>query len=86
MARTNAEPAKAQDDTGKHQRAAMSPTPADHFVRRVMAPAYRDRELDILDQRWLGHISNEQALKLLTELYEDWHAARTTLREIEKVS
>ena len=52
----------------------------DHLVRRVVTPAFRDRERDILDQRWLGHISNEQALKMLTELYRDYHEAHTTLR------
>ncbi len=45
-----------------------------------MEPAYRDRERDILDARWLGHISNEEALKQLTELYRDYHEAHATLR------
>ena len=52
------------------------------FVRRAMVPAYQDRERDILDQRWLGHISNDKALKLLTELYQDYHEAHATLRTI----
>ena len=47
-----------------------------------MNTAFRDRERDILDQRWLGHISNEQALKLLTELYADYHEAHATLRTV----
>ena len=51
-----------------------------HLVRRVMEPAYRDRERDILDARWLGDITNEQALKLLTELYDDYKKAHETLR------
>lgn len=52
----------------------------DQLVRRVVTPAYRDRELDILEQRWLGHISNQEALKQLTELYQDYHEAHSTLR------
>ncbi len=51
-----------------------------HLVRRVMEPAYRDRERDILDARWLGDISNDEALKMLTELYRDHYDAQTTLR------
>ena len=47
-----------------------------------MNAAYHDRERDILDQRWLGHISNEQALRLLTELYDDYHEAQATLRTV----
>ena len=51
-----------------------------HLVRRVMEPAYRDRERDILDARWLGHITNEEALKQLTELFADYHEAHAILR------
>ena len=54
----------------------------DHLVRRVVTPAFRDRERDILDARWLGDITNEQALKLLTELYQDHHEAHATLRTV----
>ena len=46
-----------------------------------MTPAFRDRERDILDNRWAGRISNDECLKLLTELYLDWHQAHTVLRE-----
>ena len=45
-----------------------------------MNSAYRDREADILDNRWAGRISNDEALKLLTELYRDYHEAHATLR------
>ena len=51
-----------------------------HLVRRVMEPAYRDRERDILDARWLGDITNDEAIRLLTELYQDHHEAHATLR------
>jgi hypothetical protein len=47
-----------------------------------MTPAYRDRERDILDARWLGDISNDEALKLLTELYDDYKEAHSTLRTV----
>ena len=56
----------------------------DQLVRRVMEPAYRDRERDILDARWLGDITNDQALKQLTELYQDWHEAHSTLRTAQQ--
>ena len=52
----------------------------DHLIRRVVTPAFRDRERDILDARWLGDITNEQALKQLTELYQDWHEAHAVIR------
>lgn len=45
-----------------------------------MTPAYCDRELDILDARWAGRITNQEALKQLTELYQDYHEAHSTLR------
>lgn len=45
-----------------------------------MTPAYRDREQDILDARWLGDITNEQAAKLLEELRQDYYEARAILR------
>ena len=54
----------------------------DQLVRRVMEPAYRDREMDILDRRWSGDISNDEALKQLTELYQDYHEAHATLRTV----
>ncbi len=40
----------------------------------------RDRELDILDARWANRISKDEAVKLLTELYQDYHEAHATLR------
>ena len=49
-----------------------------------MTPAYRDREREILDARWFGDISNDEALKLLTELYLDWYEAYTIMRETEE--
>ena len=59
----------------------------DHLVRRVVTPAFRDRERDILDTRWdeariNPEAANTKALKLLTELYADYHEAHATLRTV----
>ncbi len=59
----------------------------DHLIRRVVTPAFRDRERDILDARWdeariNPEAANAKALKLLTELYQDYHEAHATLRTV----
>ena len=46
-----------------------------------MTPAFRDREQDILDQRWSGRITNQEAIKLLAELYDDHKLAQAIVRE-----
>ena len=53
----------------------------DQLVRRVMTPAFKDREQDILDQRWSGRINNQEAIKLLAELYDDQKLAQAIVRE-----
>lgn len=58
----------------------MKTATAKYLAKIVMEPAYRDREQDILDARWAGRITNDEALHLLTELYGDYHEAHTTLR------
>ena len=58
----------------------------DHLVRRVMEPAFKDREQDILDQRWSGRITNQEAIKLLAELYDDHKLAQAIVREKEKTN
>jgi hypothetical protein len=41
---------------------------------------FLERELDILNDRWAGRLSNEEAHKLLTDLWMDEYQARAVLR------
>jgi hypothetical protein len=45
-----------------------------------LSKAYRDRERDILDKYALKQITRNEAGKLLTDLYQDYYEAHSSIR------
>ncbi len=55
-------------------------------TKAELTVAKRDREQDILGQFHLGQITRDEAGKLLSDLYQDWHDALATLRMVDEAT